>query len=75
MNSYTIIKKGTSIQHCIDIPPEFLDQDLEIIIRPVKKESDFKKKLALVLETYKGTKPFESIMDPVKWQKEQRSEW
>jgi hypothetical protein len=75
METYTIIKKGESIRHCLNIPAEFVDQELEITIKPIKKERRFKKKLALLFEKNKDVKPFQSVIDPVKWEKEQRSEW
>ena len=75
METYTIIKKGASIRHCVNIPAEFVDQELEITIRPLKKETDFKRKLALVVTKYNDARPFKDIVDPVQWQKEQRSDW
>jgi hypothetical protein len=75
METYTIIKKGESIRHCLNIPAEFVDQELEITIKPIKREGEFKKKLALLFEKNKNVNPFESVIDPVKWEKEQRSEW
>jgi hypothetical protein len=75
METYTIIKKGESIRHCLNIPAEFVDQELEITIKPIKKEREFKKKLALLFEKNKDVNPFQSVIDPVKWEKEQRSEW
>ena len=33
MQEYTVIKKGQSIQPCINIPDEFKDMELEIKIR------------------------------------------
>jgi len=75
MDAYTVITKGSSIRHCINIPAEFVDQELEIIIRPLKKEPDFKQKFALIMKKNKDIKPFKGIADPVQWQKEQRSEW
>ena len=37
MQEYTVIKKGQSIQPCINIPDEFKDMELEIKIRPLLK--------------------------------------
>jgi len=75
METYTVIRRGKSIQHCISIPAEFVDQELEITIKPTKKEGGFKRKLALLFEKNKDIQPFKSIADPVAWQKEQRSDW
>lgn len=75
METYTVIKRGESIQHCLNIPPEFVDQELEITIKPTKKEGGFKKRIELLFKKNKDLKPFESISDPVMWQKEQRSDW
>jgi hypothetical protein len=75
METYTVIKQGESVRHCLNIPAEFADQELEITIKPTKKAGSFKKKLELLFKTNKDIKPFESIIDPVIWQKEQRSDW
>lgn len=75
METYTIIRKGESIRHCLNIPDEFVDQELEITIKPTKKEGNFKDRLKLLFEKNKDVDPFKSIPDPVVWQKEQRSEW
>jgi hypothetical protein len=75
METYTVIRRGESIQHCISIPPEFVDQELEITIKPTIKKGGFKKKLALLFEKNKDIQPFKSIIDPVVWEKEQRSDW
>jgi hypothetical protein len=42
MEIYTIIRKGESIQHCLNIPNEFVDQELEITIKPIKKRGILK---------------------------------
>ena len=75
METYTIFKKGETIRHCLNIPTEFVDQELEITIRPARKVGDLKKRLMLLFEKNKDINPFESIADPVAWQKEQRSDW
>ena len=75
MESYTVIKKGENIRHCLDIPPEFLDMELEITIKPVRKYCDFLKKIEDIFERNKEVNPFSSITDPVKWQKDIRNEW
>ena len=75
MEIYTVIRRGESIQHCISIPPEFVDQELEITIKPTKKRGDSQKRIELLFKDNQGVKPFESIPDPVAWQKELRSGW
>ncbi|MFP5212653.1 MAG: hypothetical protein ACLGPL_04670 [Acidobacteriota bacterium] len=73
--SYTVVKKGSSIQHCIEIPEDFVDKDLEITIRPIRPKAKFTERLEHLLKQYEGVNPFEGIEDPVKWQREQRGEW
>ena len=75
MEKYTVIKKGSSIQHCLNIPPEFINKDLEITIKPIRSGGKIREKIESILEKHKNIKPFESISDPVKWQKETRSDW
>ena len=75
MKTYTIIKKGSNINHCIPIPSEFSDMDLEITIKPIKKGSDCRKKIEKLLKKNKSINPFGMISDPVKWQKEIRGDW
>lgn len=75
METYTIIKKGSNINHCIPIPIEFNDMDLEITIKPVRKGSECRKRIEKLLKKYKNTNPFSKISDPVKWQRETRSDW
>jgi hypothetical protein len=75
MEKYTVIKKGSSIQHCLNIPPEFINKDLEITIKPVRTGRKIREKIESILEKYENTKAFKSISDPVKWQKETRSDW
>ena len=43
METYTVIRRGESIYHCISIPPEFVDQELEITIKPTKKGGGLQK--------------------------------
>ncbi len=74
MATYTVIKRGESIRHCLNIPPEFIEQELEITIKPAKKRR-IQKKIEILFKNNQGVKPFESILDPVTWQKEQRSGW
>jgi hypothetical protein len=44
METYTVIKKGANISHCLPIPVEFTDMDLEITIKPVRKGNEYRKK-------------------------------
>jgi hypothetical protein len=75
METYTVIKKGSSVQHCLNIPPEFINKDLEITIKPIRSVGKIREKIESILKKNKNTKPFNSISDPVKWQKETRSDW
>ena len=74
MQQYIVIKKGSSIDHCIKLPADFLNKDLEIKIRPLKETAKISKRLESLREKYPGVKPFEGI-DPVRWQREMRDEW
>jgi len=75
METYTIIKKGRSIQHCLNIPAEFFDEDLEITIKPIRKQGNLRKRIEHLFQKMPMVNPFQSVSDPVKWQKEQRNEW
>ena len=75
MEEYIVIKKGSSISHCIKIPAKFLNKDLEIKIRPLKEVGKISKSIESLYKKYQGVKPFEGITDPVKWQQELRDEW
>jgi hypothetical protein len=75
METYTVIKKGSSVQHCLNIPPEFINKDLEITIKPIRSGGKIREKIENILKKHENTKPFISISDPVKWQKETRSDW
>jgi hypothetical protein len=75
MQEYSVIKKGSSINHCIKIPADFLNKDLEIKIRVLKDTGKINKKLENLYKKYLGVKPFEEITDPIKWQQEMRDEW
>jgi hypothetical protein len=75
METYTVIKKGSSVQHCLNIPPEFINKDLEITIKPIRSGGKIREKIESILKKHENTKPFISISDPVKWQKETRSDW
>lgn len=75
MESYKIIKKGSSIQHCIKIPKEFLDMNLEITIRPYLEKRKYRKKMVALFSKYKDVKPFDKIADSMEWQRGVRNEW
>ena len=75
MQEYTVIKKGSSIRHCIKIPADFLHKDLEIKIRPLKDTGKTSIKLKSLFKKYPDVKPFVNIKDPQKWQQELRDEW
>ena len=75
METYTIIKKGKNIQHCLNIPAEFFDEDLEITIKPIRKQGDLRKQIETLFQKRPMVNPFKFVNDPVKWQKEQRNEW
>ena len=75
METYTIIKKGKNIRHCLNIPSEFVDKELEITIKPVRMCGDLRKQIERLFQKRPTINPFKSIKDPVKWQEEQRREW
>jgi len=75
MQEYTVIKKGLSIQPCINIPEEFKDIDLEIKIRPLLSGGNVRKKLESLFKINGDVNPFEMIQDIEKWQQELRDEW
>ena len=75
METYTVIKKGKSVQHCLKIPPEFINKELEITIKPIRSGGKIREKIEGILEKHGNTQAFKSISDPVKWQRETRSEW
>jgi len=75
MEEYIIIKKGSSIHHCINVPEEFMEKELEIKIRPHHPKSDIQKKIERLFDNNKDIRPFKSINDPMIWQREVRSEW
>lgn len=75
MEEYIVIKKGASIRQCIDIPPDFMDIDLEIKIRPLKEMGKLAEKIEKIYAKYPDAKPFKDIEDPVIWQDRLRDEW
>jgi len=75
METYTVIKKGSQIKRCIQIPKEYLEKDLEITIRPHNPKQNISKKLDKLYNKYKKLTPFQSIKDPGAWQREARRDW
>ncbi len=69
MQEYVVIKKGTSIHHCINLPEDFMDMDLEIKIRPLTKSSKISQKLERLYDKYSGVNPFRNVEDPKQWQR------
>ena len=74
MQEYTVIKKGQSIQPCINIPDEFKNIELEIKIRPLRSKGNVRRKLEHLFNTNEDINPFEMIQDVRKWQQELRDE-
>jgi len=75
METYTVIKKGSSIRHCIKIPEEFLEENLEITIKPYKPKLNISKQLERLFEKHQDEKPFQSVKEPDEWQREVRRDW
>jgi len=75
MQEYTVIKKGQSLQPCIDIPDEFKDLELEIKIRPLRAKGNIRSKLERLFSMNEDINPFAMIQDVRKWQQELRNEW
>ncbi len=75
MQEYTVIKKGLSIQHCIEIPEEFTDLELEIRIRPLHPRGSLQSTLERLFKENEDVNPFEMIQNPLEWQREIRDEW
>ena len=75
METYTVIKKGSSIRRCIQIPEEFLEQNLEITIKPYRPKMNISKQLERLFKKYQDVKPFESVKEPDEWQREVRRDW
>ena len=74
MTEYVVFKKGDSIRHCISIPEEFMDMELEIKIRPMAKAGNISQKIEALFRKYPKINPFKKT-DPQKWQQETRNEW
>jgi hypothetical protein len=74
LETYTVIKKGSSVQHRLKIPPEYLNEDLETTIKPIRSGGKIREKIESILEKHENTKPFKLICDPIKWQRDTRSE-
>jgi hypothetical protein len=75
MQEYIVIKKGASIRHCINLPEDFMDMELEIKIRPLIKMGKISEKLKKLYNKYHDVSPFKGIENPTKWQRELRDEW
>jgi len=75
MEKYTVIKKGSSIQPCIKIPEEFLDEKLEITIKPYRPKINISRQLEQLYKKYQDVNPFDSIKDPAEWQQRVRHDW
>ena len=75
MEKYTVIKKGSSIQPCIQIPDEFLDEKLEITIKPYRPKMKISSQLEKLYKKYQGVNPFDSVKDPAEWQQRVRHDW
>jgi hypothetical protein len=75
LESYTVVKKGVSVHHCLNIPQEFLDKELEITVRPILPGKNLRSRIERILKENDDIKPFSAIADPSKWQKEIRSDW
>lgn len=74
MRVYVVIKKGSSIHHCINLPDDLMDLDLEIKIRPLIKVGKISEKLGNFYSKYPDTKPFGKINNPQQWQRDIRAE-
>jgi hypothetical protein len=75
MEEYVVIKKGSSIQHCINLPDDFIDMDLEIKIRPLVKPGKISLQLENLYQKYSGVSAFREVNDPTQWQRDLRDEW
>jgi hypothetical protein len=75
MREYVVIKKGSNIHHCINLPDDLMDLDLEIKIRPLIKVGKISEKLENLYSKYPDTKPFGKINNPQQWQRDIRDEW
>ena len=75
MEKYTVIKKGSSIRPCIQIPEEFLDEKLEITIKPYRPKMNISRQLEQLFKKYQDINPFDSVEDPGEWQQRVRHDW
>jgi len=75
MQEYVVIKKGSSIHHCINLPDDFINKDLEIKIRPLVKTGQVVDKIRYLYTKYPDISPFSKISDPQQWQRKIRDEW
>lgn len=75
MDSYKIFIDGKRLQHILKIPPEFVDINLEVTIKPAEPGETIKQKLETIMAKYSNVKSFKEITDPSEWQKGIRSDW
>lgn len=75
MEKYTVIKKGSSIRPCIQIPEEFLDERLEITIKPYRPKRNISRQLEQLFKKYQGINPFDSVENADVWQQRERNGW
>ncbi|MDZ7666492.1 MAG: hypothetical protein U5K27_14425 [Desulfotignum sp.] len=68
-----IIKPQTQI-HTIEIPKEYLNRDVEILIFPISPAKTEKGRIHQLIRKTSGIISNKKI-DPVMWQKEIRKEW
>lgn len=75
MRALKVKKNGKSIQKCIEIPDAYLDQELEITIRPIPAKKRYRDRINSIYLKYPDIKPFKEIADPCQWQRGVRREW
>lgn len=68
-----IIKPQTRI-HTIEIPKEYLNREVEILIFPISPDKTDKNRRYQLIRKTSGVISNKKI-DPVMWQKEIRNEW
>jgi len=60
--------------YTIEIPPEYLDREIEIIVFPVEPEKQYEARTSEIVRKTSGILAGKAI-DPVSWQKRIRGEW
>ena len=75
MEKYTVIKKGSSIRPCIQIPEEFLNEKLEITIKPYRPKMNISRQLEKLYKKYQDAIPFDSVKDPAECQQKIGHDW